>query len=74
MAWTGLTAAVLWHAAARHRPWPAVFRCIGAFLLAVALHTARDRIGTIVGYVVLAVIGLAALTVVAHQMRVSAIS
>jgi RsiW-degrading membrane proteinase PrsW (M82 family) len=71
MAWTGLTAAALWSAAASHWSRPAVLRLVGAFILAVALHTAWDSIGTITGYIILAVIGLAALTVIAHQMRVA---
>ena len=69
MAWTGLAAAALWYAAARRWSWPAVLRFLGAFLLAVALHTAWDSIGTIPAYVILAVAGLGTLTIVTHQMR-----
>jgi hypothetical protein len=39
------------------------------YLLAVALHTAWDSIGTITGYIVLAVIALAALGYITHQLR-----
>jgi RsiW-degrading membrane proteinase PrsW (M82 family) len=70
MAWTGLSTAALWSAAAAGWSRPAVARFIAAFLLAVALHTAWDSIGTITGYAILAAIGLASLTAVAHQMRV----
>jgi RsiW-degrading membrane proteinase PrsW (M82 family) len=72
MAWTGLAAAALWNAAARGWSWPAVLSGIGVFLLAVGLHAAWDSIGTITGYVILAGVGLGALTVVTHQMRVRA--
>lgn len=74
MAWTGLSAAALWSAAASGWSWPSVLRLIGMFLLAVALHTAWDSIGTVVGYSILAVSGLAALGLIAHQMRKPAIA
>jgi RsiW-degrading membrane proteinase PrsW (M82 family) len=69
MAWTGLAAAALWAAAASHWSRPAVIRFAVAFLLAVGLHTAWDSIGTIPAYIVVAVIGLAALAIIAHQLR-----
>jgi hypothetical protein len=43
------------------------------YLLAVALHTAWDSIGTITGYIVLAVIALAALSYITHQLREQAL-
>jgi RsiW-degrading membrane proteinase PrsW (M82 family) len=58
MAWTGLTAAALWHAAARRWHVGAVLRFVAAFAIAVALHTTWDTIGTIPAYIVLAVISL----------------
>jgi RsiW-degrading membrane proteinase PrsW (M82 family) len=39
------------------------------YLLAVALHTAWDSIGTITGYIILAVIALAALAYITQQLR-----
>lgn len=72
MAWTGLSAAALWAAAARRWSRRAVLGFTGMFLLAVALHTAWDSIGTIAGYAALAVTGLASLTAVGHQLGAAA--
>jgi RsiW-degrading membrane proteinase PrsW (M82 family) len=69
MTWTGLTAAALWSAAASGWSRLATLRFIGMYLLAVALHTAWDSIGTITGYIILAVIALAALAYITHQLR-----
>jgi RsiW-degrading membrane proteinase PrsW (M82 family) len=69
MAWTGLAAAALWAAAASRWSRPAVIRFAVAFLLAIGLHTAWDSIGTVAAYIVVAVIGLAALAIIAHQLR-----
>lgn len=72
MAWTGLTASALWLAA--HRGWsrPATLQAIATYLAALGLHAAWDGIGTAAAYVIIAVIGLGALTAYAgllHQNR-----
>lgn len=72
MAWTGLVAAALWYAAARHWSRSAIIACVAAFLLAVGLHAAWDSIGTTTGYIALAIVALGALKVVTHQLRVRA--
>jgi RsiW-degrading membrane proteinase PrsW (M82 family) len=76
MAWTGLTATALWYAAAHHWKAGPVFRFLMVFLLAVALHTTWDSIGTIPAYIVLSAISLGLLTWFAHllarETRVSA--
>jgi RsiW-degrading membrane proteinase PrsW (M82 family) len=58
MAWTGLTAAALWEAAARRWQGRALLRFVLAFLVAVGLHTTWDTVHSGVGYIVLACIGL----------------
>jgi RsiW-degrading membrane proteinase PrsW (M82 family) len=67
MAWTGITCAALW-AAAEHGPHlRAYLRFVGVFVVAVALHTTWDSIGSFVGYILLAAISLALLTYTAHH-------
>ena len=68
MAWTGLTATALWYAAARGWKGSAVWRFLAVFVLAVALHTTWDSIGTIPVYIVLAAISLGLLTWFAHLL------
>ena len=68
MAWTGLTAAALWSAAVHQFSGRSVLLLIGTYLLAVILHTTWDSVGSVVVYVVLAVIGLGLLTWVAHRL------
>ncbi|GGL99000.1 PrsW family intramembrane metalloprotease [Nakamurella endophytica] len=70
MAWTGLTAAALWMAAVERWSARAVLRFVLVFAVAVGLHTAWDSIGTLTGYIVLAVLGLGALAHVTHQLHV----
>jgi protease PrsW len=48
MAWTGLTAAALWRAAAQHWHPRAIGGFLGVFAVAVALHTCWDAIGGLV--------------------------
>jgi RsiW-degrading membrane proteinase PrsW (M82 family) len=76
MAWSGLTATALWYAAARGWKIGAVWRFVAVFLLAVALHTTWDSVGTIPVYIVLSAISLGLLTWFAHllarEMRVPA--
>jgi RsiW-degrading membrane proteinase PrsW (M82 family) len=70
MAWTGATAAALWTAyggasGRRARPgWP---RFALVFAIAVALHTAWDSIGTVPGYLVIALLSLLTLGVLTHR-------
>jgi RsiW-degrading membrane proteinase PrsW (M82 family) len=71
MAWTGLTATALWYAAGRHWSGRAVLRFVGVFVLAVALHTTWDSVGTIPVYVVLAAISLGLLAWFAHLLAAS---
>jgi RsiW-degrading membrane proteinase PrsW (M82 family) len=68
MAWTGLTATALWYAAAHKWNVGAVWRFIAVFLLAVALHTTWDSVGTIPVYIVLSAISLGLLTWFAHLL------
>src|SRR3954464_7704069 len=50
MAWTGLTAAALWEAAARRWQASALVRFVLVYLLAVVLHTAWDTVHIGVAY------------------------
>jgi protease PrsW len=68
MAWTGLTAAALWRAAAQHWHPRAIGGFLGVFAVAVALHTCWDAIGGLVVYVVLAVIAFVLLVQAAHRL------
>jgi RsiW-degrading membrane proteinase PrsW (M82 family) len=68
MAWTGLTAAALWRAAAVRFSARACWHLAGWFGAAVALHTAWDAIGSPTAYLVLAATGLGALTIVTHGL------
>jgi RsiW-degrading membrane proteinase PrsW (M82 family) len=68
MAWTGLTAAALWHAAA-HRRRPRAWAGLAATYLAVAgLHALWDGTGSDVVRGALAVVALAAVLVVARDL------
>lgn len=58
MAWTGLTVAALWFAAARRWRPRATATFLTTFALAVALHTIWDGVGTLAAYAVLGVVGL----------------
>lgn len=68
MAWTGLTAAALWHTAARRWSGPAVGALVGTYVLAVVLHTLWDSFDNLVAYVVLAVIALSLLGATTHRL------
>jgi RsiW-degrading membrane proteinase PrsW (M82 family) len=68
MAWTGIVAAALWHAADRHWTGRALGGFVGAFLVAVALHTAWDSVNSTVLYAVLALISLVLLGWSAHRL------
>ncbi|MEQ3549257.1 PrsW family glutamic-type intramembrane protease [Pseudonocardia nematodicida] len=67
MAWTGLTAAALWHAV-RHRTGSAAAGAVVVFIVAVTLHTVWDGLGGLVVYGILAVISLGLLTWTAHRL------
>jgi protease PrsW len=68
MAWTGIAAAALWHAADQRWSGRAFGGFVGAFVVAVALHTAWDSVNSTVLYVVLAVISLVLLGWSAHRL------
>jgi RsiW-degrading membrane proteinase PrsW (M82 family) len=70
MAWTGLTAAALWHAAFRRWDVRGLLGFAGAYVVAVLLHTTWDSIHTLVGYAVLAAISLGLLIFVTHYLAV----
>lgn len=68
MAWTGLTAAALWEAAARRWQARALVRFVVVYLVAVALHATWDTVHTGVAYIVLACIGLGLLIATTHHL------
>jgi RsiW-degrading membrane proteinase PrsW (M82 family) len=68
MAWTGLTAAALWEAAACRWQARAVLRFVLVFLVAVGLHTTWDTVHGGVAYVVLACIALGLLIATTHHL------
>ena len=68
MAWTGLTAAALWRAAAEHWQLRAVLRFAVAYCLAVALHTVWDSSSSTWAYAVLAGASLGLLTWSTHLL------
>ncbi len=69
MAWTGISAAALWHAA-RHRWRPRALALLAAcFATAVALHTAWDSATTTPAYVLIAATSLSLLAITSHQLR-----
>lgn len=68
MAWTGLTAAALWEAAARRWRTGALVRFVLVFLVAVGLHTTWDTVHTGTAYVVLACVGLGLLAATTHHL------
>jgi RsiW-degrading membrane proteinase PrsW (M82 family) len=68
MAWTGITAAALWHAADERWRGRALGGFLGAFVLAAALHTAWDAVNSTILYAVLAVVSLVLLGWSAHRL------
>jgi RsiW-degrading membrane proteinase PrsW (M82 family) len=68
MAWTGLTAAALWRAAAEHWHGRGVLRFVVVFLIAVGLHTAWDSAPNIWVDGIVAVVSLALLWWTAHRL------
>ena len=68
MAWTGLTAAALWEAAARRWQARALLRFVLVYLVAVGLHTTWDTVHTAVAHIVLACIALGLLAATTHHL------
>jgi RsiW-degrading membrane proteinase PrsW (M82 family) len=68
MAWTGLSAAALWHAAIAHWRPRAVGWFVLVFVVAVALHTAWDSAPNIWVDGIVAVVSLALLWWTAHRL------
>jgi RsiW-degrading membrane proteinase PrsW (M82 family) len=69
MAWTGLTVAALFTAAAENWHPRAVARFVGVFLVAVALHTAWDSLTrTFIGDLVVALVSLTLLMVTTRRL------
>jgi RsiW-degrading membrane proteinase PrsW (M82 family) len=66
-AWTGLTAASLWHAYNRQWAPRAMAGLVGTFVLVVILHTAWDSIGTWYGYVIVGLISIVLLLRETHR-------
>jgi protease PrsW len=69
MAWTGLTAAALWHAAGQRWRPRSVALLAASFPAAVALHTAWDTASTTPAYVLIAAISLGLLAITSHKLR-----
>ncbi len=68
MAWTGLTAAALWEAAARRWQAGALLRFVLVYLVAVGLHTTWDTVHKEVVYIVLACIGIGLLAATTRHL------
>jgi RsiW-degrading membrane proteinase PrsW (M82 family) len=66
MAWTGIAAAALYGAAASRRGRD-LLRFVGAFVLAVVLHTLWDSSGSLIGTAVVAALSLGLLAYVVHR-------
>ena len=72
MAWTGITAAALYAAAASGWQARKVLQFVGAFAVAVVLHALWDSRQSLVGMVVVAAASLAVLGYVAHRCSLPA--
>jgi protease PrsW len=70
MAWTGITAAALYAAAASRWQGRRVVEFVVAFVVAVALHALWDSLQSLVGMVVVAAASLAVLGFVVHRCSV----
>jgi protease PrsW len=71
MAWTGISAAALYAAAEAGWSGRRVGGLLGAFVLAVALHTAWDSQESLIGTAIVAVVSLAALGWTVHRIDVA---
>lgn len=67
IAWTGLTAAMLWRTASAPRRGRAVVVFLLSYLAAVALHATWDGSTSLIVHVVVASVGLVALLVLVHR-------
>jgi protease PrsW len=67
MAWTGIAAAALYHAAARGWTGRRLAGVVGAFVLAVVLHALWDSQGSLLGMAVVALVSLVALGWTVHR-------
>ena len=68
MAWTGISATALYAAAESGWTGRRVGGFLGAFVLAIALHTAWDSQKSLIGTAVVAVVSLAALGWTVHRI------
>ncbi len=68
MAWTGIAAAALYAAAESGWAGRRVGGFLGAFVLAVVLHTAWDSQRSLIGMAIVAVVSLAALAATVHRI------
>ena len=71
MAWTGISATALYAAAEAGWSGRRVGGFLGAFVLAVALHTAWDSQKSLIGTAIVAVVSLAALGWTVHRIDVA---
>jgi len=71
MAWTGISATALYAAAEAGWTGRRVGGFVGAFVLAVALHTAWDSQDSLIGTAIVAVVSLAALGWTVHRIDVA---
>jgi RsiW-degrading membrane proteinase PrsW (M82 family) len=67
MAWTGIAATALYAAAESGWTGRKVGGFLGAFILAVALHTAWDSQSSLIGTAVVAIVSLGALGWTVHR-------
>ncbi|MET7694926.1 PrsW family glutamic-type intramembrane protease [Streptomyces sp. NPDC005483] len=68
MAWTGLTSAALWSAAAQHWRRRSVGVLVLVYVIAVGLHTAWDSCDDDTAHAVLATVSLSLLVYTTHRM------
>ena len=68
MAWTGLTAAALWHAANQGWTVSAGLRLLAVFALAVALHATWDSADSVAAYIPIAAVSLISLKFAADRL------
>jgi protease PrsW len=71
MAWTGITAAALWDAAARRWQPAALAALAGVFITAVTLHTAWDATTSPPVYFLLAAVSLGLLAITTHRLEIA---
>lgn len=70
MAWTGIAAAALWDAAALRWSRAGIASFLGAFVLAVTLHSLWDGVATLPAYALIGIISLVALGWAIHRATV----